>query len=93
MKITETDFDNLSSASMRWSGIDWEKQADRFDVAIRYDWAIGYWFEDVHSMIMAKSFLNSRDIPFQETYDTGSDSWLIVTNYVVASCLLEGVRN
>jgi hypothetical protein len=91
MKITEIDFENLATNSMRWDGTDWQVQADRFADDIRYDWAMGYWFDDITALIMAKNFLNDKDIPFQESYDEGSESYLVVTNYETASWAAETV--
>jgi len=91
MKITETDFENLATNSMRWAGTDWQVQADRFADDIRYDWTMAYWFDEITALIMAKNFLNDKDIPFQESYDDGSESYVVVTNYETASWAAETV--
>jgi hypothetical protein len=82
MTITEKDFENLTSTSMRWARENWELQEDRFPGNIRYDWEMAYWFDDFASIILAKNYLEREGIPFQETYDEAIPSPLLLTHYL-----------
>ena len=81
MKITAKDFDNLTDTVMGWKGNDWELQADRFSDKPTFDWAVVCWYDSVISMIMARTFLEQNDYPFQESYDHNMECWVLLTNY------------
>ena len=88
IEMTPQDFDLLSDTQMEWWPDEgWMAQVNdgRFeDVEIAISsqsmkWA--YWFDSPISCILAKSYLASIKKPFKTTYDLGSESWVVFTNY------------
>lgn len=83
MFITENDFNMLSNTQMQWANYEWEVQADRFTEGVSFDYQWAFWFNDLPSMIMARTFLMQREIKFQETYDDALEQFVILTDYTV----------
>jgi hypothetical protein len=92
MKITQTDFDQLTISSMNWSEshLDWQKQEGRFEdidfriaepVDVDYSFLRAYWFKTYASVLFAKAFLESLGYEYKVLYDTADDTYVITTNY------------
>lgn len=83
MNITELDFEQLHSTSMRW-GNDWCQHKDRFRCfkPINYAFRWAYWFDDYPALMIARQFLENINSEYQEMYDEAMDQYLIVTNYI-----------
>ena len=89
IKMTPQDFDLLSDMQMEWNVGNWMEQVKngRFEdthialLAEAMDWA--YWFDNPISCILAKSYLASNKHKFYTSYDLGSESWVIFTNYSI----------
>ncbi len=80
MKLTDTDFLHLFDTAMQWNDA-WKVKADRFEEEVSYSWAWAYWFERYGDTILAKHFLTSEGFKFEVTFDSGTDSWLLLTDY------------
>jgi len=92
MKITTTDFENLTINSMNWKeyATDWQLQEGRFeDIAyseafqpeVDYEFARAYWLQDYSSVMFAKAFLEAFDFTYRVYYDNADDTYMITTNY------------
>ena len=92
MKITPTDFDNLTVNAMNWKeyATDWKLQEGRFeDIDFRiqetpevdYSYLRAYWVQDYASVMFVKAFLESFDFTYRVYYDTADDTYMITTNY------------
>ena len=80
MKLTNEDFNRLWDNSMTW-GKEWQVKGERFEPVVSYEWARAFWFYSYSSLLMARSYLNDSSYETQTTYDEGTDSWLLLTNY------------
>lgn len=92
MKITATDFYNLTVNSMNWKEYanDWELQEGRFeDIAyseafqpeVDYTFARAYWVENYPAVLFAKAFLEALNFSYRVYYDNADDTYMITTNY------------
>lgn len=81
MKITAKDFDALTDTVMGWKGNDWEAQSDRFLDKVSFDWAVCYWVDSAASLILARTFLENNEYPFEESYDDNMESYILLTNF------------
>ena len=90
MIITEQDFDQLTTNSMKW-GPDWATQADRFEVIddmgplLFSDALMAYWTNTYAEVMFCRSFLLSQGFASRCFYDTAAEDYLIVTHYMTAS--------
>jgi len=76
--MTAADFERLWVSSMKWQGIDWEAQADRFDPTPKFNWEYAYWFDEYSALKMAESFLTANQFSI---HSDESGGWVILTNY------------
>ena len=92
MKITATDFDNLTVNSMNWAEHqgDWILQEGRFEdieyseafqPEVDYTFARAYWVENYPSVLFVKAFLQAFDFTYRVYYDNSDDLYVITTNY------------
>ncbi|NBX87440.1 MAG: hypothetical protein EBQ97_02850 [Bacteroidetes bacterium] len=87
MIITEQDFDQLTTNSMKW-GPDWATQMDRFEDTIGvldFEPAMAYWADTYSAVLWCIQFLASMDEQFTVAWDTATEDYLIVTHYMTAS--------
>ena len=88
IKVTATDFENLTTVSMEW-GDDWASQKDRFvnlcepasgeDVLFIWDYA--HWTGTYAAEVLCRAFLTSVDEGFEIAFDTATQDYVILTNY------------
>jgi len=81
MHITYQNFDLLTDSAMGWKGNGWEIQADRFTDRVSFKWAVCYWVESPASLILARTFLQDHDHPYEQSYDQSMESYILLTNY------------
>jgi len=92
MKITATDFENLTVNSMNWkeNKTDWELQEGRFEdidyseafqPEVDYEFARAYWVENYPAVMFVKAFFQAFDFTYRVYYDTADDTYMITTNY------------
>jgi hypothetical protein len=92
MKITHTDFEQLTINSTNWKAYarDWKEQEHRFeDVAftypnnqpIDYNFERAYWVESYPAVMLVKAFLEALDFDYRVYYDVADDTYMITTNY------------
>lgn len=91
MRMYEEDFDSLFANSSHWG--DWAKQQweegrwehsqKKYDEAPRFDWIYAYYMGDSWAtVIMARSFLQHLDEPYEILWDMGENpGYVIITNY------------
>jgi hypothetical protein len=89
MIITEPDFDQLTTNSMKW-GPDWATQADRFEVilgfrVLDFEPGMAYWADTYSAVLWCIQFLANMDQQFTVAWDTATEDYLIVTPYMTAS--------
>jgi len=92
MKITHTDFEQLTVNSMNWNEyhLDWEKQEGRFEdidfriqesPSIDYSFLRAYWISEYTGVMFVKAFLESLGYAYRVYYDTADDTYMVTTNY------------
>ena len=91
MKLTATDFDQLTINSMNWASVhkDWKKQEGRFENLLfadnqdpDYTFLRAYWLADYPSVLFAKAFLEALKFDYKVYYDTAEKGgYMITTNY------------
>lgn len=92
MKITATDFDNLTVNSMNWAKHqgDWILQEGRFEdieyseafqPEVDYTFARAYWVENYADVMFVKAFLEALGFEYRVYFDSAEDIYMITTNY------------
>jgi hypothetical protein len=89
MKLTATDFEQLTINSTNWNNnrTDWQLQEGRFedieDSKIQVDYAHNraYWVADYPSVLFVKLFLSEQNCSYRVYYDTAEDTYMITTGY------------
>jgi hypothetical protein len=78
--LDEQGFEYLWINSMKWNGIDWEKQEDRFDPKPSFSWAYAYWFDSYASLKMGEAYLTAVNEDYSIHSDEAGD-WLLLSNF------------
>ena len=92
MKITHTDFEQLTINSTDWNKTQnaWKKQEGRFeDIDFRiqeapevdYSFLRAYWADGYPSVLFIKAFLEALGYEYRIYFDTADDTYMITTNY------------
>ena len=90
MKITNTDFNQLTINSTNWGKYqnDWKLQEGRFEdidfnnpKPINWDHLRAYWVTDYPSVLFVRAFLEGQNETYRVYYDTADDNFMITTNY------------
>ena len=90
MKLTATDFDQLTINSTNWASTHktWKKQEGRFEHLIfteaqdmDYTFLRAYWLENYPSVLFAKAFLEALNFQYNVYFDTADALYVITTNY------------
>ena len=82
IEIDAEGFEYLWSNSMKWQGIDWYKQADRFTPEPEnFNWQFVYWFDKYTDLVIAEGFLNAINQDFTRHSDE-VEGWILLTNFV-----------
>jgi hypothetical protein len=89
MKLTATDFDQLTINSTNWAATHkaWKKQEGRFEAVgdfnqdIDYTFIRAYWLEDYASVLFAKAFLEALNYEYKVLFDSADSLYVITTNY------------
>lgn len=82
IEIDAEGFEYLWSNSMKWQGIDWYKQADRFTpTPENFNWQYVYWFDKYTDLVIAEGFLNAINQDFTRHSDE-VEGWILLTNFV-----------
>ena len=81
IEIDAEGFEHLWSNSMKWQGVDWNKQAKRFTPKpLNFDWKFVYWFDKYTDLVIAEGFLKAIRAPFTRHSDE-QGGWIIVTDF------------
>lgn len=92
MKITSSDFEQLTVNSMDWRKhqSEWKLQEGRFEdidyteaiqPEIDYNFTRAYWIPDYPSVMFVKAFLEKLEIQYRVYFDSAEDIYMITTNY------------
>jgi len=92
MKLTHSDFENLTVNSTNWknSATEWKLQEGRFEdidyseafqPEVDYEFARAYWVESYPAVLFVKAFLQVLNFPYRVYFDTADDTYMITTNY------------
>lgn len=82
MTITAEDFDRMADTAMYW-GKDWIIKQHRFEpVTTNFSYKMAYWADRYLESLFCQHYLASIGFQSETHYDTASDSYLILTDYV-----------
>jgi len=87
IKVTATDFENLTTNSMAWGPI-WFNQADRFEPTenkeikhLMWGWPYAHWTDTYMAAILCRSYLDYIGTKCNIFFDTATQDYLILTDY------------
>jgi hypothetical protein len=88
MKLTATDFEQLTVNSTNWASTlkVWKKQEGRFETLddstdLDYTFFRAYWVEGYPSVLFVKAFLEALNYEYKVLFDTADSLYVITTNY------------
>jgi len=91
MKLTATDFDQLTINSTNWKATSkvWKEQDGRFEnpdysapeLPMDYKHERAYWIETYPAVLFVKAFLEALGHDYRLYFDTSDDIYMITTNY------------
>lgn len=81
IEIDAEGFEYLWSNSMKWRGIDWHKQADRFTPKpTNWEFQYVYWFDKYTELVIAEGFLKVLGWDFARHSDENG-GWIITLGF------------
>ena len=85
IKVTATDFENLTTNSMEW-GLDWTEKADRFEPTgnesfFLFNWQYAHWTDTYMGAILCRSYLDYIGIKCSIFFDMATQDYVLLTNY------------
>jgi hypothetical protein len=82
IELDAEGFEHLWSNSMKWQGIDWYKQSDRFiPEPENFNWKYVYWFDKFTELAVAEAFLRAIGAPCTRHSDE-VEGWILLTDFV-----------
>ena len=93
LDLTATDFDNLTTTQMRWSGTDWATQNAEYEARfetliplteIDYGWEFAFWCSTKTDHLLAAAYLKAIAEPTQLLFDAATNEYVILTDYAAS---------
>jgi hypothetical protein len=81
MNLSNQDFMYLHECSMQWDN-SWRAKDGRFEPSVKsYEHRWAYWFDSYPALLLGRQFIQEQDYEFEVVWDSGTEQWLLVTNY------------